>query len=347
MAGRSRKGTARRRRPPAWTRLPYDELLDVRLCDLELELEGTALEQRVECLYDELNEAGLRFRPTVWLSTDWFSPDGVIGFAVPFFLAHPRLVRLEHREMLEAEGATHSWCMQLMRHETAHAIDNGYRLHRRKRWREVFGKNSTPYRQSYVPVPDSRHYAINLDYWYGQSHPAEDFAETFAVWLAPHSEWRTHYAGWPALAKLEYVGELMDEIAHQAPPVRSRARLDPLAREKRTLRQYYADKKARYRDETPSPYDDQLDRVFARTGRGEGAAAFLRRRRSALRRRVSHVTAQHAYLIDQVLNEMIPRCLLLGLKRRRSDGETFLDVSILLAALTMNFTHGGHPEYRR
>ena len=49
--------------------------------------------------------------------------------------------------------------------------------------------------------------------WYTQSHPDEDFAETFAVWLRPRSNWRTRYAEWPALKKLEYVDELMAEIA--------------------------------------------------------------------------------------------------------------------------------------
>jgi hypothetical protein len=338
----SRSGRSR-----SWTELPHSKLLDLRLCDLQLEIEGTALEQRIARLHAELARRRLRFRPHVWLSTDWFTPDAVIGFAVPFFLAHPRLVRLEHREMLEAEGATNSWCLQLMRHETGHAIDNAYRLHLRKRWREVFGHYSVPYRSSYVPVPDSRNYVIHLDYWYGQSHPAEDFAETFAVWLEPRSHWRSHYAGWPALAKLEYVDEVMQEIADQAPAVRSRARPDALTRDTRTLREYYADKKRRYRDETPSPYDDQLTRIFARGGTGEGAASFLRRRRSALRRRVAQVTSQHPYLIDQVLNEIIPRCLLLGLRRRRSSEEAFLDVCILLATMTTSFSHGGHPEYRR
>ena len=82
-------GSKRRRRAPAWTRLSLDDLLDVRLCDLELTIEGTALETRIEELYANLRARGLRFKPHVWLSTDWFSPDGNTGFAVPFYLAHP------------------------------------------------------------------------------------------------------------------------------------------------------------------------------------------------------------------------------------------------------------------
>ena len=69
---------------PSWLRLPDEALLDLRLCDLGLDIEGTALEQRIARLQDELDRAGLRFRPYVWLSTDWFTPDGHTGFAVPW-----------------------------------------------------------------------------------------------------------------------------------------------------------------------------------------------------------------------------------------------------------------------
>ena len=214
------------RRRPWWAELSKEELLDVRICDLELSIEGTALESRVGHLHDSLARRGLRFRPHVWLSTDWFTPDGVIGFAVPFFLAHPRLARLEHSMMFETEGARHDECKRILRHETGHAIDNGYRLRRRKRWRELFGKASEPYRDTYVPRPASRDYVQHLDMWYAQSHPLEDFAETFAVWMTSRSRWRSRYRGWPVLQKLEYVDELMMEIGDVTPPVRSRARPD-------------------------------------------------------------------------------------------------------------------------
>ena len=65
---------------------------------------------------------------------------------------------------------------------------------------------------------------MHLEQWYAQSHPDEDFAETFAVWLAPDSNWRERYAGWPVLKKLEYVDATMREIADRRPAVVSRAR---------------------------------------------------------------------------------------------------------------------------
>jgi len=86
---------------PAWTTLSDDELLKWRLSDLGLSIEGTVLEERIERLYEELAYRGIRFRPHFWLAEEWFSPDGVPGIAIPFYLAHPRLARLERKQILE------------------------------------------------------------------------------------------------------------------------------------------------------------------------------------------------------------------------------------------------------
>jgi len=338
-----------RRRKAGWERLPDEELLDVPIRDLGLRIEGTALEGRIARLYAELERAGLRFRPYVWLSTDWFTPTGFSGFAVPFFLAHPRLARLERRHMLEVEGGTLDWCLRLLRHETAHAIDNAYRLRRRKRFRQIFGPATRPYRDSYLPRPVTTRYVLNLDYWYAQSHPIEDFAETFAVWLRPGSRWWEDYLGWPALRKLEYVAELMEEVADQVPPVRTRTKEDPVSQLRMTLRQYYARKQAHYAEEATDEYDEPLCRVFT-PGPADArstAARFLARHRSELRQRVASVTGQQQYMIDQVLNELILRARRLRLRLARSEREALLETVALLTALTMSFPTASAREYRR
>ena len=122
MARQPGRSSTARARACWWAGLPDEVLRQVRLCDLGLEI-GGALEQRVQQLYRELGRAGLRFRPHVWLSTDWFSPEGVPGIAIPFFLAHPRLARLERKEMLQVEGGNARWCLQLLRHETGQIDD--------------------------------------------------------------------------------------------------------------------------------------------------------------------------------------------------------------------------------
>src|SRR6202046_4455749 len=91
---RPRRG---RRLRYAWETLSDDQLLSLRFCDLKLTIAGTELEQAIGRLYDELATRGIRFRPHCWLAQEWFSPDGIPGIAVPFYLAHGRLARIERR----------------------------------------------------------------------------------------------------------------------------------------------------------------------------------------------------------------------------------------------------------
>lgn len=350
MNTRGRPKASRRRARPRWIGLSDEQLLGLRLCDLEIDLEQTVLRERVERLNEELEVRGLRFRPHVWVSSDWFSPDGVPGVAVPFFVTYPRLMQLEERQVLEVEGGTPRSCMQLLRHETAHAFDSAYRLHRRKDWRETFGKFSTPYTQHYQPKPYSKSFVLHLDSWYAQSHPAEDFAETFAVWLDPNSRWRKRYQGWPALKKLLYVDRLMKEIANRRPLVTSRERVDPASRLKMTLREYYEAKKRRYGEVAPSFYDRDLRRLFPAPPegvRGRSAAALLRKARSELRRTVAYWTGEYQYTIDQVLLEMIERCQELGLTTARDMDEATRDAFVMLAVQTMNYLHAGNHRLAR
>ncbi|UCE87855.1 MAG: putative zinc-binding metallopeptidase [Deltaproteobacteria bacterium] len=330
--------------------MPTEELLEVRLCDLDLGIAGSPLEPRLEELYGELRAAGLGFRPNVWLSTDWFAPEGVPGFAIPFYLAHPRLARLERQQMFQVEGGDRRWCMQLLRHETGHAIDCAHRLHYRRAWREHFGRASAPYRATYVPDPDSRRFVHNLPDFYAQSHPLEDFAETFAVWLRPGARWRTRYVDWPALRKLVYVDALMAELADHRPAVRSRERTDSLPTVRMTLREYYRRKQAHYGREDFSGYDRDLRRLFSddpSRWRRKSAAAFLRERRSHLRRGVAQWTGQHRYVVDEVLKGMIQRSRELGLRVSGSEREAGEGAAALVTLHATRIARMRHREYFR
>jgi hypothetical protein len=327
-----------------------EALLDVRLCDLGLEIPGTALEARIERLHGELARAGLAFRPYVWLSTDWFTPDGSTGFAIPFYLAHPRLTALEHAQMLEAEGGTREQCMKLLRHECGHALDNAYRLHYRGEWRETFGRWTEPYRDDYRAEPGSRDFVQNLGRFYAQSHPAEDYAESFAVWLASGSRWQQTYAGWPALRKLHRLDAMMREIAREPPRVRTRDRPESLPRLRMTLREYYRRKKAAYGPIRPWSRDRQLARLFRKPipgARRENAATFLRRLRGDLVARVAALTGHHRYLVDQALHALIARCRERDLRLLRSRAESRLGAAVLLTMVTLDLARGHKPRFRR
>ena len=339
---RKRPQTKPRRRP--WTRWTTERLLDVRLCDLNVRFERTPLQSCIRQIYAELDQRGMRFRPHFWVSEEWFTPAGVPGCAVPFFLLHPRLRRLERSQMLEVEGADRAQCMRLLRHEVGHAIDHAYRLNLRRKRQQLFGKSSKRYPESYLPKPHSRNFVHHIDYWYAQAHPDEDFAETFAVWLRPRSNWRRIYEGWPAMRKLQYVDELMSEIAGETAPVRSRKYVDPISDIRKTLREYYAEKQGRYGAEFPNVYDSDLLRLFSAAPqhhKREAAASFLRRISPEIRRAVSQWTGHYAYSLDQVLREVIGRCRELKLRVAAPPKKVKIDAIIMLTVITMNFLYSG------
>ena len=329
--------------PPAWADWDDERLLDLRLCDLDLRIEGTDLEDRTAELGRELDGRGLDFKPYFWLADEWFCPDGVPGIAIPFYLAHPRLARLELAQMLEVEGGTRDSCLKILRHEAGHAIENAYLLRRRTRRRELFGRTSTPYPEAYAPRPHSRSYVIHLDGWYAQSHPDEDFAETFAVWLTPGSAWSERYSGWPALRKLEYVDRLMGKLRGRPPLVRTRRTPEALRSVRRTLRRHYQRRRQHYGVVQPDAYDRSLRRIFgpASEDGGPPAASFLSRIRRSLRRRVQRWTGEYQYLIDQALEDVITRSRGLDLRLAGAEAEAELELTALLTAQTMARLHRG------
>jgi hypothetical protein len=323
----------------AWASLPDNELLQLRLKDLKVSVEGTWLEGCLEGLYDELAQRGLRIRPHAWISNEWFSPDDTPGIAIPFYLAHPRLMRLERKMMIDVEGGTVPECMRILRHEAGHVVQASYRLQRRRRWQELFGPSSTRYPQYYRPNPASRRYVYHLPLWYAQSHPDEDFAETFAVWLAARSNWRKRYAGWPALKKLEYVDELMAEIAAERPVLTRRLRVDPLSRLTQTLAEHYEKKRAHYAVDSPKVYDRDLRRIFSddpKHRRSLAASAFLRRNRARIRETVSRWTGEYELTLDAVFDDMIGRCRELKLRAVGSERQLRMEFIVLLTAKTVH-----------
>jgi hypothetical protein len=185
--------------------------------------------------------------------------------------------------------------MRILRHEAGHVLQHSYALHRHPRWRRLFGRSSTRYPNYYRPDPASRNFVQHLRLWYAQSHPDEDFAETFAVWLTPRSNWRKRYEGWPALKKLQYVDELMAELANRKPVLSRRKEVEPLRALRTTLGEHYQKKLEHYSVDAPRAYDRDLLRIFSNNPRhrhSPPAAAFIRHHRGDIRRLVSRPTAR-------------------------------------------------------
>lgn len=331
-----------------WPDLHDEALLDVRMADLPLGIDEM-LADRVAQLREELETRGLQFPLHCYLSDEWFTPDGATAIAIPFYLAHPRLARLEEAQMFEVEGGEHEWCMRILRHEAGHAIDNAFQLRRRPRRRRTFGLPSKPYPEGYTPKPYSKSYVLHLDAWYAQSHPDEDFAETFAVWLTPTSEWRQRYAGWPALRKLECMDALMTSIGHRPPRIINHDEVDPVRKLRKTLRQHYRNKRRYYGIDYPNFYDRDLRRLFSESSEYVGnmtAARFLTRIRRPTRRLVASWTGIYQYTIDQVLEDMITRSRQLKLRLAVPEDKARQEFAVLLTVQVMNYLHsGGHRVF--
>lgn len=325
----------------AWETLKDSELLDIRIRDLGVRIEGTWIDECLDDLGEELSRRELLFRPYAWLSHDWFVPDRVTGIAIPFYLAHPRLMALEKRQMLDVEGGTRSEMMRILRHECAHAFHNAFRLENDQSRRQLFGDAARRYPEHYRPNPASRNFVQHLRLYYAQSHPIEDFAETFAVILGSRGGgWRKRYEGWPVLRKLEYVDALLDSLRNKRPKLRSRLRPESVSTIGMTLREYYADKRERYTVSYPDIYDRDLRRLFSddpKHKRSELAARFLRRNRAEIRRLVANWTGEYQFTLEQVLNDMIGRSQELKLRAPGPERRLKMEFAVLLTVKTMDF----------
>ena len=313
-------------------------LLPVPIKKLGLKLEGSPIERYVEQLFKELDAKGLKhFRPAFYLTSEWGCPSEEPVIGVPFYLADPRLGVLESSvNDIENEAEI----MMYMRHEAGHAFNYAYEFYKNDEWREIFGPFRRPYRDHFRFVPFSKNYVRHIAGWYAQKHPDEDFAETFAVWLAPRSNWRKRYAGWPALKKLEYVDELMEELATQRPIITRRLTVDPLNRFTQTLAEHYKKKQEHYAvNNPPKIYDRDLRRLFSddpRYRQSPAASTFLRRNRAKIRQMVSKWTGEYELTLDSVFDDMIIRCRELKLRAVGSERQLRMDFTVLLTAKTVH-----------
>jgi hypothetical protein len=350
VTARRQSGTKRARaRAASWARFDDEQLLAMRFCDLKLKLERTPLARHMRGLYRDLERRGISFRPHAWIGEEWFSPDGVPGIAIPFYLAHPRLERLERTMMKQVEGGNAQWLKRILRHEAGHAIDTAFRLRRRKRWRDAFGPASLPYPDRYRARPGSRRYVQHLGDWYAQSHPTEDFAETFAVWLTPNSSWRRGYADWPAYQKLELVDELMGDLRGRRAPVRSRSRIEPIDALTRTLGEHYEEKLERYRQYRRGLVDVMLSKVFtpnrarATTPR---AGTLIRGARRELIDAVLREQGVARYSAFQILRMIIERSDQLRLYPRGSKRDALRSARWVFSRLARLYADGASPQLR-
>ncbi|MEN6560284.1 MAG: putative zinc-binding metallopeptidase [Acidobacteriota bacterium] len=323
------------------------ELLKTRVSDLPLAIEGSPLERFVGRLRREMEAKKLRFKPEVYLTDSWGCPDRTPVIGVPFYLADPRLTRLEKEQAGDIEDPR--TIMMLLRHEAGHAVNYAYRLWRRPSWAEIFGPFTRPYRDAFRPDRASRNYVRHVAAYpygrtYAQKHPDEDFAETFAVWLTPRSGWRKRYRNWPVIRKLLYVDRLMEEIRGAAPESRRGRHLRAADRMNLTLAEHYGKKAERFRRDARGYVDDSLRDAFP-ASRGQvlrPAAALFRRFHDRLVERVVHWSVLTPAEAESLLRKLEVRAGALGLSYRPgAEGQRMMDVVSLVIALALDYAYTG------
>jgi len=325
-------------------------LLDQRISELGLSVRGSLVEKYVDRLYAELDGKGLGFHPPVYLSDEWGCPDGIPLIGVPFYLADQRLARIEEELAVEVESEVD--VMRYLRHEAGHAFNYAYRLYDLPDWRRIFGPYSRPYRDRFRANPFSRNYVRHILGWYAQKHPDEDFAETFAVWLTPGRDWRTEYAGWPALAKLEYVDRVMQDVGDHLPDAPSPEDDDlPVESMKYTLAEHYRSLDEQLPLDDDRHFDGDLRTLFGSAEdapEGESAAEFVRRHRREIVSRIAYWTGESTITVRAFVDFLIQRSAALELRVRGLEASTLIELTAFGTAVMMNYRltdalHGNTP----
>ena len=330
----------------AFEKAPPDvqEILTKPIKELGLKLEGSPLERYVQKLYRELERKGLKqFRPACYLTDEWGCPSGEPVIGIPFYLADPKLARLE-KEMNDLEDERE--IMMYLRHEAGHAFNYAYELFKTPEWRDLFGPFRRAYRDDYRPVPFSRRFVRHIAGWYAQKHPDEDFAESFAVWLTPGSKWRRKYRHWAgALAKLRYIDRVARKV-RDTTPMRARGATDITVDEMETTLGDFYDQRAVEQSPVELPLDTDLVDIFKVSKRRRKgvrpAADLLRENRKAIVNKVAYWTVVSRPRVKDLVEAMVTRVEALNLRADvKCEREHLTEVTVYATALAMNYLARG------
>ena len=326
-------------------------LLPLRISELGLKIEGSPVERHVARLYRELERKALRyFRPRCYLTDEWGCPSGEPIIGIPFYLANPKLARLE-KEFDDLE--TGREIAMYLRHEAGHAFNYAYELYKTPEWRELFGPFNRPYRDRYRPVPFDRSFVRHLEGWYAQKHPDEDFAETFAVWLTPASRWRDRYRGWPALRKLRYVERAARVVGGREPSVRLASTDITVEEMEMTVEEFFR------ASEPPIPpvdvaLENDLPDLFARHARRRApkrpAGEMVREHRAALINKIEYWTGVRREVVRALVERIEETVRRLGLQVSvPAEADVLIELTTYATTLTMNYLTLGSfvPRTRR
>jgi hypothetical protein len=326
-------------------------LLNTRICDLKLNLEQTLVYRCIQKLYLELERKKITFKPPYYFTCagdEWGCPNRVPIMGIPFHLADSRLTRVE-KEMGYTTYDRRD-LMILLRHEAGHAINYAYELYDQPEWRELFGDFYTIYPSNFRFKfnPFSRSYVKSQGEpkYYAQAHPDEDFAETFAIWLTPRSNWRNIYKKWPSIKKLEYIDKAMLALRNKKPPVTAGPLDSPYHSKTYTLIEYYGETLDNFKDKALGIYDQDLRKIFLSGTNGHKkiipAKDLIRKNRRFLVSTISRWTGAREKVVAPVIARFWLRCRELGLSFSPDDESCSLaSLTALGTTVVMNYLHTG------
>jgi hypothetical protein len=323
-----------------WT-TQREVLLGQRISDLGLSISGSRVERLLEQLYRELSDKGIRFRPPAYLSDQWGCPDGTPLIGIPFYLADPRLERIEEEMAMSVESDAEA--MRYLRHEAGHAFNYAFHLYDRPEWQAIFGSFARPYRDRYRADPFSRDYVRHILGWYAQKHPDEDFAETFAVWLTPDVDWRREYEGWRAMEKLQYVDDVMRQLASEEPGLLTPEEEDlPVTAMRYSLAEHYRDESDVVPVEDERQFDVDMRQIFVAerdAPSAEPAQAFLTRHYREIVSRVAFWTSEHPTVVRSLIDVLARRATTLRLRVGPLEAATLIELTAFATAVVMMYRH--------
>jgi hypothetical protein len=185
-----------------------------------------------------------------------------------------------------------------------------------------------------------------MEGWYAQKHPDEDFAETFAVWMTPRSNWRKRYQGWGAMQKLKYMERIGKKLGDKE-PLRPQGSTDITVEEMEdTVEQFYQNHIVESRDAADLLLDTDLKDIFNVSPRKRKnvrpAVDFLRENRKVITDKLTYWTGVQRPLIKNLVEAIEKRLSELSLKTDVTCEKQYLtELTVFCTALAMNHLSRG------
>jgi hypothetical protein len=182
--------------------------------------------------------------------------------------------------------------------------------------------------------------------WYAQKHPDEDFAETFAVWLTPRSQWRKRYDGWEALAKLQYIDRVARKVG-AVEPARRFGRTDITVDEMdSTVGEFYRLSLPAEIPVQELALDADLQDIFnvspKRRNGVRSAVEMLHQHRKPIVDKVAYWSGVQRPIVKRLVEAICKRVEDLGLRVDvRRESEHLTEFIVYTTALSMNYLNRG------